>query len=210
MTDTLPPSAPTIVAVEDDPIQQRLLSVVLREAGWRVVIAKTGGAALRMLESEQAWAMVLDLVLPDRSGDELLAEVRERHPELPVVVLSAQGSVERAVEIMRQRPYDYLVKPVDPDRLVRVLERAMHERALTARVAELEREVRATYRFDEIVGAAPQMQRLYDQMEQVLTTRVTVFIAGESGRGKELVAKALHYHGAREGAVRGTQLRRDS
>jgi len=197
MSDTLPATAPTVVAVEDDPIQQRLLGVVLREAGWHVLIARTGGEALRMLESERAVAMVLDLVLPDRTGDELLTEVRERHPELPVIVLSAQGSVERAVEIMRQRPYDYLVKPVDPDRLVRVLERARHERALTERVAELEREVLATYRFDEIIGAAPQMQRLYDQMEQVLRTRVTVFIAGESGTGKELVAKALHYHGAR-------------
>jgi DNA-binding NtrC family response regulator len=197
MTDELPATAPTIVAVEDDPVQQRLLSVVLREAGWRVLIARTGAEALRLLEADRVVALLLDLMLPDRSGEDLLAEVRERHPTLPVIVLSAQGSVERAVGIMRQRPYDYLVKPVDPDRLVRILERARHEQALTDRVAALEREVRATYRFDEIVGAAPQMQRLYDQMEQVLTTRVTVFIAGESGTGKELVAKALHYHGAR-------------
>jgi DNA-binding NtrC family response regulator len=189
--------APTIVVVEDDPIQQRLLGVVLREQGWRVVIARRGSEALQLLESEQTVALILDLVLPDGSGDDLLTKVRERHPNLPVIVLSAQDSVERAVEIMRRRPYDYLVKPVDPERLVRVMERALHEQALTARVAELEREVRASYRFDDIVGAAPQMQRLYDQMEQVLKTRVTVFIAGESGTGKELVAKALHYQGSR-------------
>lgn len=197
MDDTLSPQAPTILAVEDDPIQQRLLGVLLREEGWRIVIARRGSEALQLLETEQPAAVILDLVLPDGSGEDLLATVRERYPNLPVVVLSAQDSVERAVEIMRRRPYDYLVKPVNPERLVRVLERAMHERALTERVAELEREVRATYRFDDIVGAAPQMQRLYDQMDRVLNSRVTVFIAGESGTGKELVAKALHYRGSR-------------
>jgi DNA-binding NtrC family response regulator len=171
MSEELPPSAPTIIVVEDDPIQQRLLGVVLREEGWRVVTARRGSEARQLLESEQAAALILDLVLPDCSGDDLLSEIRERHPDLPIIVLSAQDSVERAVEIMRRRPYDYLVKPVDPERLVRVLERALHEQALTARVAELEREVRASYRFDDIVGAAPQMQRLYDQMEQVLKTR---------------------------------------
>jgi len=141
--------------------------------------------------------VLLDLVLPDRSGEHILGVIRERYPDLPVIVLSAQDSVARAVDIMRQGPYDYLVKPVDPDRLARVLSRAGEERALRRRVDALEREVRAAYRFDEIIGASPQMQRLYDQMEQVLGNRVTVFIAGESGTGKELIAKALHYHGAR-------------
>ncbi len=190
-------TAPVIVVVEDDPIQRRLMTVVLSEAGWRPVMATTAREALGLLEREQGAVVVLDLVLPDQSGEELLARLRERFPDIPVIVVSAQESVERAVALMQRGVYDYQVKPVDPDRIVRVIERALHEKALEARVVELQREVRSSYRFDEIIGASPQMQRLYDQMEQVLKTPVTVFIAGESGTGKELVAKALHYHGAR-------------
>jgi two-component system, NtrC family, response regulator HydG len=187
----------SVLVVEDDPIQQRLLTVVLQEAGWRPVLATTAAEALRRAEVEDLAAVLLDLVLPDRSGEELLGMLRERCPSVPVIVLSAQDSVARAVEIMRQGPYDYLVKPVDPDRVVRVLARAAEERRLRHRVEALEREVRGAYRFDEIIGSSPRMQGLYDQMERVLSSRVTVLITGESGTGKELVAKALHVHGAR-------------
>jgi DNA-binding NtrC family response regulator len=176
------------------------MSVVLGEAGWELAIAKTGREALTLLETVPAVVAVVDLVLPDIPGEQLMGEIRARHPHVAVVILSAQDSVSRAIEIMRKGPDDYLVKPVDPDRLVSVLERMRHERELASRVEALEREVRGQYRFDEIVGAAPQMQRLYDQMEQVLQTRITVFIGGESGTGKELVAKALHVHGPRAGA----------
>jgi DNA-binding NtrC family response regulator len=190
-------NARPVIVVEDDPIQQRLLTVVLQEAGWQPIPARTGAEALLRLSEHEVDAVLLDLVLPDRSGEQVLGVIRERYPDVPVIILSAQDSVARAVEIMRQGPYDYLVKPVDPDRLARVLERAGGERALRRRVESLEREVRAAYRFDEIIGSSPRMQHLYDQMEQVLGTRVTVFIAGESGTGKELIAKALHYHSSR-------------
>jgi len=191
------PAARPVLVVEDDPLQQRLLTVVLQESGWTPILARTGAEALLRMGQHEVAAVLLDLVLPDRTGEELLGALRERYPDVPVIVLSAQASVARAIDIMRQEPYDYLVKPVDPDRLARVLARAGEQRVLRDRVATLEREVRGTYRFDEIIGASARMQHLYDQMEQVLSTRVTVFIAGESGTGKELVAKALHYNSAR-------------
>ena len=187
----------TVLIVDDDAAQRRVVSAFVTRAGWQAVHAANGAEALRALEEHAPSIAILDLMLPDTPGDVLMLQLRERRPRLPVIILSAQDSVARAVEIMKLDPYEYMVKPLDPDRLVRVIERAVHERALEDRVAVLEREVRETYRFDQIVGAAPSMQRLFDEMDQVLETKITVFISGESGTGKELVAKALHYHGAR-------------
>ena len=187
----------TVLIVDDDAAQRSVVSAFVTRAGWQAIHAATAAEALQKLEDQEPSIAILDLMLPDTPGDVLMLQIRERRPRLPVIILSAQDSVARAVEIMKLDPYEYMVKPLDPDRLVRVIERAVHERDLEDRVARLEREVHETYRFDQIVGAAPSMQRLFDQVDQVLQTKITVFISGESGTGKELVAKALHYHGSR-------------
>jgi DNA-binding NtrC family response regulator len=186
-----------VLIVDDDAAQRRVVSAFVTRAGWQPVQAASAAEALAALDAYEPRIAILDLMLPGTPGDELMMQLRERRPHLPVIILSAQDSVARAVEIMKRGPYEYMVKPVDPDHLVRVVERAVHERELEARVEILEREVQETYRFDQIVGAAPKMQRLYDLVDQVRETKITVFLSGESGTGKELVAKALHYHGSR-------------
>ncbi len=189
---------PIVVVVEDDPSASQVLAAVLRSRGYTPVVFDCAAAALTGLEQhDEIDAAVIDLLLPDMSGEELLLELRRRLPELPVIVLSAQESVSRAVEIMKLRPFDYFVKPFEHERLVRSLEAASRERELTQRVRRLEREVQDTFRFDQIVGQSAPMRRVYDQIEKVLNNRVPVFIHGQSGTGKELVAKAIHYHGPR-------------
>lgn len=189
---------PTVVIVEDDPSASQVLAAVLRAQGYTPVVFDCAAAALTGLEQhEEIDAAVIDLLLPDMSGEELLLELRRRLPELPVIVLSAQESVSRAVEIMKLRPFDYFVKPFEHARLVRSLEAASRERELTQRVRRLEQEVQDTFRFDQIVGQSAPMRRVYEQIEKVLNNRVPVFIHGQSGTGKELVAKAIHYHGPR-------------
>lgn len=187
----------TILVVEDDPSASQVLSAVLRTGGFTPVVFDCASAALDALDQHEPAAAVLDLLLPDMSGEELMLELRRRLPDLPVIVLSAQESVSRAVEIMKLRPFDYFVKPFDHDRFTRSVGAAVREQALTERVRRLEREVQDTLRFDEIIGRSAPMQRVYDQIEKVLNNRVPVFIHGQSGTGKELVAKAIHYHGSR-------------
>lgn len=183
--------------VEDDPVMGRLLVSVLRQAGLIPTLFTTGAAVLAAMEDAAPEVVCLDLVLPDASGESVLLKLREHHPDLPVIVLSAQEDVGRAVEIMKLRPFDYLVKPIAPDRLVHSMTLARQDHDLRRRVRQLEREVQNTLRFEDIVGQSPRMARVYDQIDKVLNNRVPVFIHGESGTGKELVARAIHYHGIR-------------
>ena len=127
----------------------------------------------------------------------MLEQIQARRPGLPVVVLSGQDSVSRAVDIMKLKPFDYFVKPFDHERLVRSVALAVRDHDLQRRVAQLEREVQNTLRFDDIVGRSARMRQVYDQVEKVLDNAVSVFIHGESGTGKELIARAIHYNGAR-------------
>ncbi len=186
-----------VLVIEDDPVTGRLLASVLRQAGFESAVVTTGGDGLAALNDAAADVVCLDVVLPDASGESILTELRQRFPAMPVIVLSAQESVERAVEIMKLRPFDYFVKPLEPDRIARSVELAVREHDLTRRLEQLEREVQDVFRFEEIIGRSPRMRQVYGQIEKVLDNRVSVFIHGESGTGKELIAKAIHYNGAR-------------
>ena len=186
-----------VFVIEDDPVTSRLLAAVLRKGGFRPVVFSAAKAALDALESEEPAVVCLDVLLPEASGEAVLLQLRSQRPDLPIIVLSGQESVARAVDIMKLRPFDYFVKPVDHDRLVRSVEAAIREHDLRREVQRLEQEVKDGLRFDEIVGRSARMRRVYEQVEKVLDNRVSVFIHGQSGTGKELVAKAIHYNGAR-------------
>ena len=186
-----------VFVIEDDPVVSRVLAAVLRKGGFRPLVFATGNAALEALESEDPDVVCLDVLLPDASGEAVLLRLRSQRPDVPIIVLSGQESVTRAVDIMKLRPFDYFVKPVDHDRFVRSVETAIREHGLRREVQRLEQEVKDGLRFDEIVGRSARMRRVYEQVEKVLDNRVSVFIHGQSGTGKELVARAIHYNGAR-------------
>ena len=186
-----------VLIVEDDPLTARVIAAVVRQQGHTPVTFTRGADVLRALEDHDPIAVCLDLMLPDVQGESVLVRIRERRPDVPVIVLSAQHDVTRAIDTMKLRPFDYVVKPFEPERLARSLEMAAREFALVQKVERLEREVQDRFRFEDIVGRAPRMRQVYEQVDKVLHNRVPVFIHGQSGTGKELIARAIHYNGTR-------------
>ena len=136
--------------------------------------------------------MLTDINMRDMSGLELCQKATEAHPELPVIVITAFGSMETAVQAIRAGAYDFITKPFDIDVVAIAIERAVKHGVLTREVQRLQRAVDESRRFDELLGASPAMKEVYDLFERVGESESTVLVSGESGTGKELVARALH------------------
>jgi DNA-binding NtrC family response regulator len=183
---------PRVWIVDDDPGIRELLSFMVSEDGYAVELFASGSEVLATADEPPA-AVLLDLMMPEVDGVAVLKELGRRHPALPVMILTAVNEVGRAVEVTKLGAYDYLTKPVDKDRLLTTLRRAVSHHDLSAQVGRLKSELGDRYHLRNIVGSSPAMRRVYDQIEKVLESDITVFIAGESGTGKELVAKAIHY-----------------
>jgi DNA-binding NtrC family response regulator len=183
---------PLVWIVDDDAAIRELLSFMVTEDGHRVESFLSGAEVLAAAGPPPA-AVLLDLMMPEVDGVEVLKELRRRHPSLPVIILTAVSDIARAVEVTKLGAYDYLTKPVDRDRLLTTLRRAVTQHSLVEEVDRLRGELSERYRLGSIVGSSAAMRTVYDQIEKVLESDITVFISGESGTGKELVAKAIHY-----------------
>ncbi len=178
---------PRILLVDDEPGVLYTLREVFAERGHEAITAKSGAEALGKLDGVDA--VVTDLAMPGMDGLALLGAIRERDPQLPVVLLTAHGSERVAVSAVKAGAYDYLRKPFDIDELVLVIERALEARLLRVENRKLAAE-RALGR--RIIGSSPPMQRLLDAVGRVSKRPVTVLVRGETGTGKELVASLLH------------------
>ncbi len=186
-----------VLIVEDDAPARRGMADLLSLWGYEVATAGDGAEALERAAEEPPAVVVSDLVMPGMDGLALLTALRVDHPDVPVVMLTGQGSIETAVQAMKEGAYDYLTKPLDPARLQMLLERAL-DRAESAReVRRLTGELRRRGAFGRLVAGAPAMQNVTRQIEQVAPTDATVLVLGESGTGKELVARTIHDHSAR-------------
>ena len=183
---------PLVWIVDDDAAIRELLSFMVTEDGHRVESFLSGADVLAAAGPPPA-AVLLDLMMPEVDGVEVLKELRRRHPSLPVIILTAVSDIGRAVEVTKLGAYDYLTKPVDRDRLLTTLRRAVTQHSLVEEVDRLRGELSERYRLGSIVGSSAAMRTVYNQIEKVLESDITVFISGESGTGKELVAKAIHY-----------------
>jgi DNA-binding NtrC family response regulator len=187
-----------VLLVDDDP--QFLLSsgVTLRAAGVpHVVTVEDSRQVMPFLEGREAAAVVIDLTMPHLSGRELLPKLKERYPELPVIVMTGRNEVEIAVECMRAGAFDYLVKPVEPARFVSCIRRAMEVRSLREEVASLKEHflsgtVRTPSAFAGIVTQSRKMLAAFQYVEVVAPSRHPVLLTGETGTGKEMVARAIH------------------
>ncbi len=180
----------SVLVVDDEPGHRLMVRAVLEDNGWHVAEAGDGRSALQALRSGTAPDVVLlDMRLPDMDGLAILRSLREMNPDLPVVMLTAFGSVGSAVEAMKKGAYDYLTKPADNDELEAVLDKAWQYGRLLRENARLRGEVQAG---PEIIGQGQAMRRLGELIEQVAPSEATVLILGESGTGKELVAERLH------------------
>ena len=187
----------TVLVVDDEANILKVFAARLKQHGHRVLTSLTAEGALVKLKKEEVDVLLSDYMLPGHTGMDLLHLVRESHPTLPVIIMTAYGSIEMAVEAMKQGAYDYLTKPVDYDEMCLLIDRALKERDL---VPPEPPEITCESGFAGMIGATPEMREVFGTIRQVANSRATVLIVGESGTGKELIARALHDTSIREAA----------
>lgn len=193
---------PRILIVDHDPVACESLSVVLRGRGNDVSTALDGAEALDLLaraerstgtQPPKPFSLVIsDLNLPGTKAHDLLVQIRKRFPDTVVLVLTAYGTIEAAVEAIKLGALDYLTHPLVEEEFLLLVEKALRQAALLAQNASLKKQLDTTYGLGNIIGADPRMQRIYELVQAVAPTRTTVLMTGESGTGKSLVARAIH------------------
>jgi DNA-binding NtrC family response regulator len=184
-----------ILIVDDDPVQRRLLDNMVRKFGYEPLVAEGGDGAVAMLcapNSAQVDAVVLDLVMPDLDGLGVLAKMREAGLNIPVIVQTAHGGIDNVVTAMRAGAADFVVKPASPERLQVSLRNALATSALQGEVARMKRSRAGTLGLRDIISKSPRMQPVLRLAQKAATSTIPVLIEGQSGVGKELIARAIH------------------
>ncbi|RMH33637.1 MAG: sigma-54-dependent Fis family transcriptional regulator [Nitrospirae bacterium] len=189
-----------VLIVDDDPDMRNLLQDILQDHRYHVVMAANGQEALRQLDAEDCRVVVSDLRMKGMDGLELLHHVTTKHPECNVIIMTAFGTVETAVEAMKQGAFDYLTKPIKTEELLVTVDKAMREALLRREVEQLRRQVSREYAFDQILGKSKPMRELFELIRRVADSQTNILLTGESGTGKELVAKAIHFNSQRKSA----------
>src|SRR5579863_180278 len=184
-----------ILVVEDEEKLRRVLELQLVSAGFDVDKAATAEDGLKIVD--RADLVLSDLKLPNMGGLQLLALIRRQNSQVPVIVMTAFGSIETAVESMKAGATDFVLKPFSLDHLMQVISKALEMRALRDENRKLKEELGRRYEFDNIIGRSTAMQEIFATIERVGPSRATVLLAGESGVGKDLIARAIHFHSPR-------------
>ncbi len=191
-------SARILIADDEDSLRW-VLEKGLRQVGHEVATAKDGESALRAFETEPYDLVFLDVRMPGMDGLTALAKLREIRPDAHVIVMTAHGTMETAIQAMQRGAYDYLAKPFDLDEVLLVTERALEAQRLTQEVARLRTGLMEVKEFSALIGRHPRMQEVYKTIGRIAGSDVTVLLRGESGTGKELVARAIHHYSRRSG-----------
>ena len=184
-----------VLVVEDEEKLRRVVELQLVSAGFEVDKAATAEEGVKVVD--RADLVLTDLRLPNMDGLGLLALIRRQNAQVPVVVMTAYGSIETAVECMKAGATDFLLKPFSLDHLMQVVHKALEVRALRDENRQLKEELGRRYEYDNIIGRSEPMQEIFATIERVAPTRATVLLAGESGVGKDLIARAIHFHSPR-------------
>jgi DNA-binding NtrC family response regulator len=186
-----------VLVVDDEPRQRDILQMILEAEGYETIAAGNGRQALQAAQAQAFDVVLTDLKMPDLNGIELLGEILKLQPVPLVVLMTAHGTIDSAVDAMRKGAFDYLTKPLEKDQLLMVLRRAMERAHLVRENRMLREQLRDRFRLENIVGAHGSMQDVFRVVHKVAASTSTVVIYGESGTGKELVARALHHESER-------------
>ncbi len=187
-----------ILLVDDEEGMRRLLSRVLSREGYEPTTAASGEEALRLVGSEQFDLVITDIKMAGMSGLELLHELKAFDPALPIIVITAYGTVESAVQALRAGAYDYITKPFENDEIKLTVAKAFERERLLAENRYLHQELEGRYAFSGIVGKSLAMQEVFEISSSVAQSNANVLITGESGTGKELIARAIHFSSPRK------------
>ncbi|KPK00417.1 MAG: Fis family transcriptional regulator [Desulfobacterales bacterium SG8_35] len=188
----------TILVVDDEPNYLIVLSELLKEEGFEVITAQRGAEGLKIVEDNDLDLVITDMRMPGMDGLELLRSVKSYNKDLPVIMITAFGEVEKAVVAMKAGAYNYLAKPFNNEELLLNIRKAIEHYSLLRENLRLRDEARVRYGFSSIVGKNARMREIYQLIEKVAPTPASVLITGESGTGKELVARAIHINSTRE------------
>lgn len=189
---------PNILVVDDEESIRRILYNELRDRGYVVKTTEDGWKAIDMVKEDGYEVVILDIKLPGIGGMEVLKMVKQNYPETEVVIITGFGTIEQAVQAMKEGAYDYITKPFNIDELGILIEKALERRRLLNENRYLRQELKEKYRFSNIIGVSPKMQKVFEIMDKACETESSVLIQGKSGTGKELVARAIHYNGRRK------------
>ena len=187
---------PKILIVDDEESLREFLEIMLKREGYEIATAENGEVAIKHLAKKNYDVVITDLQMPKIHGMQVLAKAKESDPEMVVIVITAFGSTESAVEAMKLGAYDYITKPFKIDEIKLVIKKALEKRLLSRENILLKKALGSKYNFGNLIGSAPSMLKIYDLIQRVCETKTNVLITGESGTGKELVAKAVHYNGS--------------
>ncbi len=189
-----------VLVIDDEEKMHRILQLSLEGIGCRVLTASTGLEGLELARSRLPGLVITDMKMPGMSGMEVLQEVKALDEEIPVIIMTAYGTVQTAVDAMKTGAFDYILKPFDITEMEAIVKKALRYRQLARENEQLRSELHSRYQFDNIIGRSASMQKIFNLISRIAPTKSSVLIRGESGTGKELIAGAVHYHSDRASA----------
>ena len=189
-----------ILVVDDEEVIRDVLESLLEREGWSVAVAENAAEAIELFETDPYDVVLLDLMLPDRPGLEVLREIRRRDADAVVVIVTAYSSIEGAIQAMREGAFHYIPKPFQNQEVLLTVRKGAEARRLTEENRRLKQELSKQYGLGRIIGKSEAMRKVFDLVRLAGPSRSTILVEGESGTGKELVARAIHTHSPRAGA----------
>jgi two-component system NtrC family response regulator len=187
----------TILIVDDEKNYLLVLQALLADAGYEVITCDNASEALEVITSHDLDLVITDMRMPGVDGMEFLVQLRGLQPEIPVIMMTAYATVEKAVEAMKRGAFDYITKPFKNEELILTIRKALEMHRLKQQNRLLSQELQERFKFGNIVGKSKVMRQVYEIIEKVAQTRASVLITGESGTGKELIARAIHFNSPR-------------
>jgi len=187
----------TILLIDDDPEMLWVFSKILKAEGYTVITADGGKKALTEIEEERPDLVILDMVMPEIDGIQTLKKAKKIDKNLLVIILTAYGSIESAVKAMKLGAYDYLTRPIDNERIKIVVKNALKAQSLRKEVTSLQGQLAEKFKFSNIIGNSSQMQKVYELVKRAAPYDITILLQGETGTGKELIARAIHWNSSR-------------